>query len=304
MGQHSRVAKHRRDGGRTRAAGRHARVRSQRRATAGRIIGASAFALCAGGFAAAMTLDEIDDSRVQGLELAGQDVDAGPVVFRLQDGAERVREIVADNTTVAEFLEESGIALEGGDEVTAGLDALLSDVTEIVVTRNRTTTVTEPRRVELEERVVYDSTLPAGTEIVEFAGVPGTQEVTFAVDTVNGVEVGRQRLDASAVMGGQAPVLRVGTRDDSPKAPAVSGGTTWDALAQCEATGNWAINTGNGFYGGLQFTQSTWAAYGGGAYAPRADLASREQQIAVAQAVQTGQGWGAWPSCSARLGLS
>ncbi len=75
----------------------------------------------------------------------------------------------------------------------------------------------------------------------------------------------------------------------------------WDALAQCESGGNWGINTGNGFSGGLQFTPSTWAAFGGQG-APQ--NASREQQIAVAENVLAGQGWGAWPSCSAQLGLN
>ncbi|OUM41295.1 LysM peptidoglycan-binding domain-containing protein [Arthrobacter sedimenti] len=74
----------------------------------------------------------------------------------------------------------------------------------------------------------------------------------------------------------------------------------WDALAQCESGGNWGINTGNGFSGGLQFTPSTWAAFGGQG-APQ--NASREQQIAVAENVLAGQGWGAWPACSAKLGL-
>lgn len=78
----------------------------------------------------------------------------------------------------------------------------------------------------------------------------------------------------------------------------------WDRLAQCESGGNWAINTGNGYHGGLQFSQSTWAAYGGTEFAPRADLATREQQIYVAEKTLAGQGWGAWPSCSSRLGLS
>ncbi|MDQ3449762.1 MAG: transglycosylase family protein, partial [Actinomycetota bacterium] len=82
-----------------------------------------------------------------------------------------------------------------------------------------------------------------------------------------------------------------------------SGGTVWDQLAQCESGGDWAINTGNGYYGGLQFSYDTWAAYGGGAYAETADQASREQQIAIAEKVQSAQGWGAWPACSAELGL-
>ncbi|MEU6366107.1 transglycosylase family protein [Streptomyces sp. NPDC046931] len=75
----------------------------------------------------------------------------------------------------------------------------------------------------------------------------------------------------------------------------------WDAVARCESGGNWSINTGNGFYGGLQFTNSTWAAYGGTAYAPRADLASEGQQIAVAEKVLAGQGKGAWPVCGTGL---
>ncbi|NNH71677.1 DUF3235 domain-containing protein [Nocardia uniformis] len=78
----------------------------------------------------------------------------------------------------------------------------------------------------------------------------------------------------------------------------------WDRLAQCEAGGNWGINTGNGYQGGLQFSPSTWKAHGGGEYAPAANQASREQQIAVAEKVLATQGWGAWPSCSSKLGLS
>ncbi|MFF4587702.1 transglycosylase family protein [Streptomyces sp. NPDC001388] len=75
----------------------------------------------------------------------------------------------------------------------------------------------------------------------------------------------------------------------------------WDAVAQCESGGNWSINTGNGYYGGLQFSASTWAAYGGTAYAARADLASKEQQITIAEKVLAGQGKGAWPVCGTGL---
>lgn len=96
----------------------------------------------------------------------------------------------------------------------------------------------------------------------------------------------------------------------APAAPAPSGGSgggggggahDWSGVAQCESGGNWKINTGNGFYGGLQFTASTWAAFGGTAFAPRADLASVGQQIAVAERVLAGQGIGAWPVCGKRL---
>ena len=77
--------------------------------------------------------------------------------------------------------------------------------------------------------------------------------------------------------------------------------STWDALAQCESGGNWGTNTGNGFSGGLQFTPSTWAAFGGTG-SPQG--ASKGEQIRVAENVLQGQGWGAWPACSAKLGLS
>ncbi|GAA2793984.1 transglycosylase family protein [Saccharopolyspora taberi] len=80
--------------------------------------------------------------------------------------------------------------------------------------------------------------------------------------------------------------------------------STWDAVAQCESTGNWHINTGNGYYGGLQFSASTWAAYGGTSYASNAADASREQQIAVAERVLQAQGPGAWPVCSKKAGLT
>ncbi len=79
---------------------------------------------------------------------------------------------------------------------------------------------------------------------------------------------------------------------------------TWNRLAECESGGNWHINTGNGYYGGVQFSYSTWLAYGGGKYAARADLATRAEQIVVAERVLKGQGWGAWPACSSKLGLT
>jgi nucleoid-associated protein YgaU len=77
--------------------------------------------------------------------------------------------------------------------------------------------------------------------------------------------------------------------------------STWDALAECESGGNWGTSTGNGFSGGLQFTPSTWAAFGGSG---DPSSASKSEQIRVAENVQAGQGWGAWPACSAKLGLS
>src|SRR5207248_8339007 len=76
----------------------------------------------------------------------------------------------------------------------------------------------------------------------------------------------------------------------------------WDNVAQCESGGNWHINTGNGYYGGLQFAQGTWVSFGGQHYASRADLATKSAQIVVAEKVLAREGWGAWPVCSQRRG--
>ncbi|MGC4892658.1 transglycosylase family protein [Micromonospora sp. DT31] len=86
-----------------------------------------------------------------------------------------------------------------------------------------------------------------------------------------------------------------------PAVPA-SAAVNWDAVARCESGGNWKINTGNGYYGGLQFSRATWNGYGGQKYAARADLASRSEQIAVAEKVLRGQGIGAWPVCGKKGG--
>ncbi len=82
--------------------------------------------------------------------------------------------------------------------------------------------------------------------------------------------------------------------------PAVASGSVWDRLAMCESGGNWSINTGNGYYGGLQFSLSSWRAVGGTGYP---NQASREEQIARGQMLQSKQGWGAWPACTAKLGI-
>ena len=89
----------------------------------------------------------------------------------------------------------------------------------------------------------------------------------------------------------------------SPASPAAAqAGVNWDAIAQCESGGNWSINTGNGYYGGLQFSRSTWKAYGGGKYASTANKASRAEQIRIAEKVLDGQGIGAWPTCGKKAG--
>lgn len=103
-----------------------------------------------------------------------------------------------------------------------------------------------------------------------------------------------------ALFAGVAGAAALGGASQAMAAP----DSDWDALAQCESGGNWSTNTGNGYYGGLQFAQDTWESHGGTQYAPTADQATREQQIAVAEKVLASQGWGAWPACSSSLGLN
>ncbi|MFG2284296.1 transglycosylase family protein [Streptomyces asoensis] len=107
----------------------------------------------------------------------------------------------------------------------------------------------------------------------------------------------------TAVAAGAILLAPLGLLSATGHASAADNGV-WDRIAQCESGGNWSINTGNGYYGGLQFSAGTWRAYGGTAYASTADKASKAQQISVATKVQNAQGWGAWPTCSARAGAS
>lgn len=111
---------------------------------------------------------------------------------------------------------------------------------------------------------------------------------------------GRRALGLAAVAAVAAvPVVGTGATE----AQAASG-ATWDRLALCESSGDWDIHTGNGYSGGLQFSPSTWTGFGGGQYAAQAQDATREEQIAVAEKVLAVQGWGAWPACSRKLGLT
>ncbi|WP_043681231.1 LysM peptidoglycan-binding domain-containing protein [Streptomyces xylophagus] len=105
----------------------------------------------------------------------------------------------------------------------------------------------------------------------------------------------------TAVLTGAALLAPLGLLAATGNAAAADSGV-WDRIARCESGGNWHINTGNGYYGGLQFSAGTWRAYGGSAYAATADQASRSAQIAVATKVQHAQGWGAWPVCSVKAG--
>ncbi|OBK24204.1 resuscitation-promoting factor [Mycobacterium asiaticum] len=240
-------------------------------------------------------------SRASRVPLAGM---ALPVVsaktVQLNDaGAVRTVHLPAAN--VGELLAAAGAPLVDSDEVEPAATSPIVDGMEIRVTRNRIERVTERMPLPPPARRIEDPEMNMSREIVEDPGAPGVQDVTFAVAEVNGVETGRLPVSNTVVEPAREAVVRVGIKPGT-EVPPVSDGGVWDAIAGCEAGGNWGINTGNGYYGGVQFDQGTWEANGGLRYAPRADLATREEQIAVAEVTRSRQGWGAWPVCSGRAG--
>ncbi|MGL4305175.1 MAG: transglycosylase family protein [Mycobacteriaceae bacterium] len=204
--------------------------------------------------------------------------------------------------TVSELLQTSGAPLIQEDTVLPEASAPVTEGMQIDVTRIRTSSLVVNEPLPPTERKIDDPTMNMSRKVVENPGVPGTQDVSYSVRTINGVETARNKISAVVLTPAQEKVIRVGAKPGT-EVPPVENGAIWDALAQCESTGNWAINTGNGFYGGVQFDQNTWERQGGLRYAPRADLATREEQIAIASITQQRQGWGAWPACTSRLGL-
>jgi uncharacterized protein YabE (DUF348 family) len=145
-----------------------------------------------------------------------------------------------------------------------------------------------------------DDSMFEGEAEVAREGRTGLQDVVYWIEYRNGDVFKRKVLSRDVTREPVTKVVRVGTKEEPAPAPATNyatGGTVWDAIAQCESGGNWAANTGNGYYGGLQFSLSTWQGYGGTGY-PNEN--SREQQIAIAERVRAAEGgYGAWPVCGA-----
>jgi resuscitation-promoting factor RpfA len=131
-----------------------------------------------------------------------------------------------------------------------------------------------------------------------------TRQLTSQVSVRKGLDVSLTSNTITRVLGAAAATALTFAIGVAGVAPAGAAATVWDKLAQCESGGNWKINTGNGYFGGVQFSARTWKAYGGGSYASRANLATKAEQIAIARRVLAGQGAGAWPVCGRRAGLS
>lgn len=155
-------------------------------------------------------------------------------------------------------------------------------------------------------RLYYANTNVTNPDLI-FPGdtlrIPADSETLTARELVSSAPVEIKQEVAANPAADTQPVAAAATPTPRPvavAAPSIGDGSVWDRIAACESGGNWAINTGNGFYGGLQFTLSSWQAVGGTGYP---NQASREEQIARGVMLQARQGWGAWPVCSTRAGV-
>jgi uncharacterized protein YabE (DUF348 family) len=210
--------------------------------------------------------------------------------------------------TVGQVVHHSGIKIGSLDLITPLTGRSIRPNQTIVVKRvvKKRVTVREALGFPVTNR--NDSSMYQGESSILTAGVQGSANATYDVIYVDGKVTKRQLIGKRTLSQPTAQVVKVGTKarpvvvtPPPPPPPPNTGGLNWDAVAACESGGNWAINTGNGFYGGLQFDSGTWLSNGGGAYAPRADLASRAQQIAVATRLYNARGSSPWPVCGANL---
>ena len=228
------------------------------------------------------------------------------VVLRV--GAEKDVRRVAAVGTVGALLKSVGVRLDGNDTVRPALGAAIADGDRVVVTRFAVVErVKKGLRVAHETVERTDDSMYEDEETVTQDGADGRRTETWRVTLRNGEVVDRERVRTVVTRKPVTEIVTVGTQE-RPVAPAPSstanfagGSSVWDRLAQCESGGNWGINTGNGYYGGLQFSLGTWNAYGGPGLPHQQ---SRETQIAVAERLRNASGgYGAWPHCSGVLGL-
>lgn len=237
------------------------------------------------------------------------------------NGKEREVNVPARN--VGELLELIDAPLDEDDFSVPAAHTPVTDGLKVNVVRVEEQETTEERPIEVPVRVEEDPDMLIGEETVTEEGSEGKELVTVKTRVENGKETLREVINTKKITEATERVIVRGTKEETlvtnvaaesddasaasgntgAAAPAVADGSVWDQLAQCESGGNWHINTGNGFSGGLQFHPQTWTSLGGGEYAPEAWQASREQQIVIAERVRAAQGWGAWPACSAKLGL-
>ena len=241
-------------------------------------------------------------SRGAGIDRGGIEIEvATPKQVVVRIGAAKADQKTVAAIDVRDLLDQLGVKVDDDDRVKPGLRATLEDGDTIVVTRIKTVTKRVKREVvgfRTIERA-DDSIFEGETNVVR-SGAEGRRDVTYEITFRNGKVVARKVVRTKWVDRPVAAIVEVGTREVATT-DFSGGNTVWDRLAQCESGGNWAINTGNGYYGGLQFSLSTWQAYGGTGLPSQH---SRETQIAVATRLRDATGgYGSWPACAAELGL-
>ena len=218
------------------------------------------------------------------------------IKVKVAGAAKRTKTVTA--VRVSGALTELGVEVDGNDKVKPGLRTTIRDGDRVTFTdvRVQRRQATEAVGFGTEKRA-DDSMYTDETKTVR-EGRSGTRRITYRVTTENGKVTGRKVVGTRVLRAPVSEIVRYGTKERPAPEPSTnfaSGGTVWDRIAACESGGNWATNTGNGYYGGLQFSLGTWAAYGG---TGRPDQQSREAQIAVAERVAAAEGgYGAWPVC-------
>jgi uncharacterized protein YabE (DUF348 family) len=203
--------------------------------------------------------------------------------------------------TVEDVLHQLKVKFDKDDVVKPALDTEISDGEKVVVTNIRIVKKSVDNEVmDFKTVETTDSSMYEGDETVQRSGVDGMRDVTYRLTYRNGKLVMTKVLHQNVIQAPVSALVTVGTKPQDTSNFA-SGNSVWDAIAACESGGNWAINTGNGYYGGLQFSLGTWHAYGGSGY-PNNN--SREEQIRIAEKVRAATGgYGSWPACSQSLGL-
>jgi resuscitation-promoting factor RpfB len=222
--------------------------------------------------------------------------------------AGKKRTITTTGQTLADALTAAKITVDHDDKLSASPNARLLDGSKFTFTRVEIKSKTKKVKVDFDTTRKRTSNLNKGDTEVDTPGVKGVRAVTYRLVRHNGKLVSRTKIKSKLIKKPVTEVILVGTKTTVEKSSSGSSsgtsstpsGSVWDRLAQCESGGNWSINTGNGYYGGLQFSLSTWRAYGGSGMPHEA---SREEQIAIAKKLQADAGWGAWPACSSKLGL-
>jgi resuscitation-promoting factor RpfB len=215
------------------------------------------------------------------------------------------RTITTTGQTLADALAAAKISVDRDDKLSASQTTQLVDGSKFTFIRVDITSKTKKLKVDFSTDRKKSSKLKKGVTKIDTPGVAGVRAVTYRLVRHNGEIVKRTKIKSKLIKKPVTKVILVGTKTTKTTAKKSSGsstpsGSVWDKIAQCESGGNWSINTGNGYYGGLQFSLSTWRAYGGSGMPHKA---SREEQIRIAKKVQASDGWGAWPACTAKLGL-